>query len=155
MKLKLDHIGIIVGDVDESEKVWRGLLSADLVFRQPDTAVDADAFRLAEEAVVRVAMLDSAAGGVELLQYVKPSTGKPRLGIDHIAYGIEPHEFDTVRDAWGRDVDWYGPVQRVENDAASGITWCYGDIADNVRVELIARPPSMHGAICLGAGREQ
>ena len=83
MLTRIHHVGVAVADLDESIRLYRGALGAELVYRQVN-----------EKEGLEAAFLRTGAGEVELMSATRPDSpvgkflAKRGPGLHHVAYGV-------------------------------------------------------------------
>jgi catechol 2,3-dioxygenase-like lactoylglutathione lyase family enzyme len=143
--MRIDHVGIVVADLDAAIDWYSSALGMREVWRQPLHSATGSALALPQSEAVRLmgAMLEAGEVGLELHQYVNPSGVATRhvydTGIGHIAVASADLEQEIKRlKRHGMHFD--APAQRIADGPLAGRCWVYGrDPWDNV-IELCQHP---------------
>lgn len=131
-RMKIDHIAIVVNDVDESAKVYKEALG-----------VDAVEFETVESEGVKVAIIHLENGRVELMQPtndespIKKFLDKKGQGLHHMA--LETSDIDgEVSRMEGCGIQFLGKVR--PGSAGTRVTFIHPKSLHGVLVELCSHP---------------
>lgn len=150
--LQLDHVGIVVANLDQSADWWGQVLGVEPTWIQGETEVTPEAIGLPGRTNVRLRGASFAAGRdrfVELHEYLSP-VGAPVTresndqGLGHLAFYC-PTLIDLrteCRRLEDLGVTWCAPEpEEITVPPLEGVWWIYGtDPYDGVRIELTYRP---------------
>jgi lactoylglutathione lyase/glyoxylase I family protein len=143
MTLTLDHVGIVVEDLDAAIDWYSNALDTRVVWQQPPHDVPAAALGLPSGGAVRLsaAMLDGGpARGIELHQYHSPETiaaarSRHYTGLGHLALAVADIHAAQARLTKLGVVFAAGP-QRILSGPLAGRQWVYGVDPFGVVLEL-------------------
>lgn len=140
----LDHTGIVVPDLERAIDFYTAAFGAEVVGREADTDVDADAIGLRGEQVrLRGALLRCGAGLLELHEYLAPRGHESRrpcdIGIGHVAFAVADIDAACAR-LRAEGVTFNTAPSTIESGFYAGRRWVYGKDPWGVVIELCQHP---------------
>lgn len=140
----LDHVGIVVPDLEQAIEFYVRAFGAEVVSREADTDVDDVAIGLPDEQVrLRGAILRSGASQIELHQYLAPTGVSERRvcdqGIGHIAFCVSDIDAAYAR-LTNEGVVFNSDPNTITSGALEGRRWVYGRDPWGVVIELCQHP---------------
>jgi lactoylglutathione lyase/glyoxylase I family protein len=142
----LDHVGIVVSNLDEAVTWYRSALGCTVVWRQEPHEVPGAALGLPAGGVIRLstAMLSAGSGGIELHEYLNPGTSTSARelqdsGIGHLAIAVSDIHAAAARLA-SMGVQFAAGPQHIESGPLAGRKWLYGKDPFGVTLELCQHP---------------
>ncbi len=150
--MKLDHVGIVVPDLDAAVEWYTTHFSLQVAWREADTDVNDVAIGLPGEAVrLRGAVLYAGGAYLELHQYLSPVGCASRrvsdLGIGHLAFFSHDIWADFER-LTAAGVTFCSEPRLIDSGGLTGHWWVYGEDPWGNVIQLCHHPePSLGPAI--------
>jgi lactoylglutathione lyase/glyoxylase I family protein len=142
----LDHIGIVVPSLDEAVTWYMSALGFTVAWRQEPHEIPGSALGLPTGEIIRLstAMLSAGSSGIELHEYLSPSTNASARelqdsGIGHLAIAVTDIHAAVARLA-SMGVQFAAEPQQIENGPLAGRKWLYGKDPFGVTLELCQHP---------------
>ena len=138
------HRGITVSDLDRSIDFYHGVLGLDFV-TEPSPVFAGDELSQGvgvPNASLKLVLMRAGDATVELLQYCTPDSpiDKPlpqnSLGAQHVAFLVDDIEA-TVQELEAKGVQFFSPVNVVDEGLLAGWRWVYFADPDGITVELV------------------
>jgi len=144
----IDHVGLIVADLDRAVEFWCGRLGLRLLNRVTETGQDIAS--LIGEDSVEVEIADLRAGDgriIELIRYVRPA-GQPIQarssvpGRSHIALRVDDLDtaLERIQGSQARQISRHPVLLHDPGGPWDGVACCYIADPDGNIVELVQRP---------------
>lgn len=138
------HRGITVSDLERSIDFYHDVLGLEIV-TEPSPLFSGEDLSKGlgvPDASLKLILLKAGDATVELLQYPTPpspiDTPLPQnaLGAQHIAFLVDDIEA-TVKALEARGVEFYSPVNVVDDGLLAGWRWVYFSDPDGITLELV------------------
>jgi catechol 2,3-dioxygenase-like lactoylglutathione lyase family enzyme len=147
MMRAIDHVGLIVADLDRAVEFWCGRLGLRLLGRVTETDPDIAALLGEDSVEIEIADLDADGRIIELIRYIRPA-GQPvrarsgDLGSCHIALRVDDLDavLERIQGSQARQISRHPVVLHDPGGAWDGVACCYIADPDGNIVELVQRP---------------
>jgi catechol 2,3-dioxygenase-like lactoylglutathione lyase family enzyme len=148
MMRTIDHVGLVVADLDRSVEFWCGRLGLRQISRVTETGPDIAALIGEDSVEIEIADLDAGDGRIiELIRYIRPA-GRPvrqrstEPGSSHIALRVDDLDaaLERIQGSQARQVSRRPVVLHDPGGAWDGVACCYIADPDGNVVELVQRP---------------
>lgn len=138
------HRGITVSNLERSLEFYHDVLGLELATEPSDLFSGEDLSQGVgvPGASLRLAMLKAGDASVELLEYVTPESpiDKPMpqnaLGAQHVAFLVDDIA-KTVEELQSKGVEFFSPVNVVDEGLLAGWRWVYFSDPDGITLELV------------------
>ncbi len=146
--LALDHVGLVVDDLDAAVTWYVANFGLRVAWRETDTDVDPEAIGLPGQRVrLRGALLDTGSAYLELHEYLSPrgygSRQAFQTGYGHVAFfAVDIHA--TVARLTEAGMHFNGPPRHITSGGLAGFWWVYGQDPWGNVIEICnhPRPPT-------------
>lgn len=138
------HKGITVSNLERSIAFYHEVLGLEFATEPTDVFSGEDLSRGlgVSGASLRLAILKAGNANVELLEYVTPESpiDKPlpqnALGAQHVAFLVDDIAA-AVKELEAKGVEFYSPVNAVDEGPLAGWRWVYFSDPDGITLELV------------------
>jgi catechol 2,3-dioxygenase-like lactoylglutathione lyase family enzyme len=144
----IDHLGLVVADLDRAVEFWCGRLGLRQVGRVTETGPDIASLIGEDSVEIEIADLDAGDGRIiELIRYIRPA-GRPvrerstEPGRSHIALRVDDLDaaLERIQGSQARLISRHPVVLHDPGGAWDGVACCYIADPDGNIVELVQRP---------------
>jgi catechol 2,3-dioxygenase-like lactoylglutathione lyase family enzyme len=144
----IDHLGLVVADLDRAVEFWCGRLGLRQVSRVTETGPDIASLIGEDSVEIEIADLDAGDGRIiELIRYIRPPGRRVRArGTDprssHIALRVDDLDaaLERIQGSQARQISRHPVVLHDPGGAWDGVACCYIADPDGNIVELVQRP---------------
>jgi len=148
MMRAIDHVGLVVADLDRAVEFWCGRLGLRLVSRVTETGPDIASLIGEDSVEIDIADLDAGDGRIiELIRYIRPAEGPIRAhssdrGRSHIALRVDDLDaaLERIHGSQARQISRHPVVLHDPGGTWDGVACCYIADPDGNIVELVQRP---------------
>ena len=147
MMRAIDHVGLIVADLDRAVEFWCGRLGLRLLGRVTETGPDIAALLGEDSVEIEIADLDADGRIIELIRYIRPAGQPVRArssdpGSCHIALRVDDLDavLERIQGSQARQISRHPVVLHDPGGAWDGVACCYIADPDGNIVELVQRP---------------
>ena len=147
MMRAIDHVGLIVADLDRAVEFWCGRLGLRLLGRVTETDPDIAALLGEDSVEIEIADLDADGRIIELIRYIRPAGQPVRArssdpGSCHIALRVDDLDavLERIQGSQARQISRHPVVLHDPGGAWDGVACCYIADPDGNIVELVQRP---------------
>jgi catechol 2,3-dioxygenase-like lactoylglutathione lyase family enzyme len=144
----IDHIGLIVADLDRAVEFWCGRLGLRLLNRVTETGQDIASLIGEDSVEIEIADLDTGDGRIiELIRYIRPAGRPIRPGISisgssHIALRVDDLDaaLERIHGSQAQQISRHPVLLHDPGGPWDGVACCYIADPDGNIVELVQRP---------------
>lgn len=144
----IDHVGLIVADLDRAVEFWCGRLGLRLLNRVTETGQDIASLVGEDSVEVEIADLDTGDGRIiELIRYIRPAgrpirPGSSIAGRSHIALRVDDlvAALERINGSQAQQISRHPVLLHDPGGPWDGVACCYIADPDGNIVELVQRP---------------